>query len=59
MIPNDLPVTRAYRNFRQLAQEEAKSRIWGGIHFEFESLASQGACTLLADYAADNTLRTR
>jgi hypothetical protein len=52
-------ITRAYNGFRQLADEEAKSRIWGGIHFEFESLASTGACTLLADYAFDNVLRRR
>jgi hypothetical protein len=59
MVPTGAPVTRAYNGFRQLADEEAKSRIWGGIHFDFESLASTGACTLLADYAVDNTLRRR
>ena len=58
-IPNGAPVTRTYAGFRALANEEAKSRIWGGIHFEFESLASQGVCTQLADYAADNVLRRR
>jgi hypothetical protein len=52
-------VTRPYAGFRQLADEEARSRIWGGIHFEFESLASKGACGQLADYAADNVLRRR
>jgi len=40
-----------------ITDEEAKSRIWGGIHFQFESQASQGACTLVADYVVDNTLR--
>jgi hypothetical protein len=50
-------IVRNYNGFRQLADEEAKSRIWGGIHFEFESQASMGACTLLADYVVDNTLR--
>jgi hypothetical protein len=58
-IPNAAAVTRGYAGFRMLANEEAKSRIWGGIHFEFESLASQGVCTQLADYAADNVLRHR
>ncbi len=58
-VPNGTPVTRAYAGVRQLADEEAKSRIWGGIHFEFESLASRGVCSLLADYAADNLLRPR
>jgi hypothetical protein len=50
-------IVRSYNGFRQLADEEAKSRIWGGIHFQFESLASYGACTLVADYVVDNTLR--
>jgi hypothetical protein len=50
-------IVRSYNGFRQLADEEAKSRIWGGIHFQFESLASAGSCTLLADYVVDNTLR--
>jgi hypothetical protein len=59
VVPGGPTVTRAYNGFRQLADEEARSRIWGGIHFEFESLASKGSCTLLADYAADNTLRKR
>jgi hypothetical protein len=56
-IPGSAALTRSYNGFRQLADEEAKSRIWGGIHFQFESLASMGSCTLLADYVVDNTLR--
>jgi hypothetical protein len=52
-------VTRAYNGFRQLADEGGVSRIWGGIHFAFETQASLGACTRLGDYAADNVLRRR
>lgn len=52
-------VTRRYNGFRQLADEGGQSRIWGGIHFQFETLASFGSCTRLADYAADNVLRAR
>lgn len=52
-------VTRRYNGFRQLADEGGRSRVWGGIHFEFETLASFGSCTRLADYAADNVLRAR
>lgn len=59
LVPNAAAVTRAYAGFRALAHEEARSRIWGGIHFEFESRASQGVCTQLADYAADHVLRRR
>ena len=52
-------VTRSYNGFRQLADEEAYSRIWGGIHFLFETLSSLGSCTQLGDYAVDNVLRKR
>jgi hypothetical protein len=51
--------TRAYNGFRELADEQAYSRIWGGIHFLSETLSSLGACSALADYAADNVLRPR
>ena len=57
LVTGATPVTRSYNGFRQLADEEAKSRIWGGIHFEFESQASMGSCSLVADYVFDNTLR--
>ncbi len=58
-VANAPAVTRRYNGFQQLADEEAKSRIWGGIHFEFESLASRGSCSLVADYGIDNALRRR
>jgi hypothetical protein len=51
--------TKTYNGFRQLADEEAKSRIYGGIHFQFDTTASMGVCTLLADYAFENHLRPR
>ena len=57
VVPDGQPIVRSYNGFRQLADEEAKSRIWGGIHFEFESTASKGACTQVADYVVENTLR--
>lgn len=49
--------TRTYNNFRELANQEADSRVWGGIHFMFETLSSLGQCSRLGDYAADNVLR--
>ena len=51
--------TRSYNGFRELADQQAYSRIWGGIHFLHETLSSLGACSALADYAADNVLRPR
>jgi hypothetical protein len=55
----NLDITRPYNGFRELADEEQRSRVYGGIHFEFDQLASMGVCTLLADYAVDNHLRAR
>ncbi|MCA1585364.1 MAG: vanadium-dependent haloperoxidase [Acidobacteria bacterium] len=52
-------VTRAYNGFRQLADEAGRSRIYGGIHFTFDTLASVGVCTPLADYIVDNNLRSK
>jgi hypothetical protein len=51
--------TRQYNGFRQLADQQAYSRIWGGIHFEFETLSSIGQCLRLGDYGVDNVLRKR
>lgn len=51
--------TRQYSRFGQLADEAARSRIYGGIHYTFDSLASVGVCIPLADYAFDNNLRAR
>jgi hypothetical protein len=59
MIDGSPSVTRAYTGFKELADQEAQSRIWGGIHFQFESQVSIGVCTPLADYAVDNYLRRR
>ena len=50
-------ITPRVKRIIDLANEEAKSRIWGGIHFEFESEASMGACSAVADYVVDNMLR--
>lgn len=59
-VPNGGPdVTRSYNGFRQLADEGGVARVWGGIHFTFETQASFGVCTPLGDYVADNALRRR
>jgi hypothetical protein len=52
-------VTRRYNGFRELADEGARSRVLGGIHFTFDTLASFGVCTDLADYVFENSLRRR
>jgi hypothetical protein len=52
-------ISRPFNGFRELANEQARSRIYGGIHFEFDQLASFGQCIPLADYAFDNYMRRR
>ena len=52
-------ITRSYNGLRQLADEEERSRVLGGIHFTFDNRASFGVCVLLADYVVTNYLRRR
>jgi hypothetical protein len=56
-MTNGTANTRRYNGFREMADEEARSRVYGGIHFTFDNLASVGACTALADYVFDNSVR--
>jgi PAP2 superfamily len=52
-------ITRAYNGFRQLADEAARSRVYGGIHFNFDTTSSFGVCIPLGDYIFENTFRPR
>jgi hypothetical protein len=63
---NDMPVTamwhngtavaatRNYAGFWQVAQEQERSRVWGGIHYSFDGEASQEVCPRVADWAFSN-----
>jgi hypothetical protein len=52
-------VTRNYSNFWAVAEDQAVSREYGGIHFHFDTTASQEVCPKVARYAFDNFLRPR
>lgn len=52
-------VTRSYHAFSELALQQARSRVYGGIHFDFELTASQESCVKVADYIHDNYMRLR
>jgi hypothetical protein len=52
-------VTRPYASFWQMAVDQANSRIYGGIHFSFENLASQEACPKVARYVFENYTQSR
>jgi hypothetical protein len=50
-------VSRPYTRFSQLAEDQANSRIYGGIHFRYESIASQQACPKVAEYVNARFMR--
>ena len=50
-------ITREFASLSQLADTVAKSRIWGGIHYQFDTDASQVACTKVAEYVFANFMR--
>jgi hypothetical protein len=70
---NDMPVTivwrspddlsnaavRNYAGFWQAAQEQERSRVWGGIHYSFDGEASQVVCPKVAAFAVANYMTPR
>jgi hypothetical protein len=57
--PSGPGITRSYNGFRQLADEAARSRVYGGIHFNFDTTSSYGVCGPLGEYVFENTFRRR
>jgi hypothetical protein len=50
-------VPKSYTGFWQFAEDEADSRIYGGIHFRFDNDASQVVCSEVAEYVHDTKMR--
>jgi hypothetical protein len=50
-------VTRSYEGFWDAADEAARSRIYGGIHFTVDSVAGQGIGVNVANHIMDNRLQ--
>ncbi|HET9473098.1 MAG TPA: vanadium-dependent haloperoxidase [Steroidobacteraceae bacterium] len=46
-----------YTSLWQLGNDEAWSRIWGGIHFRIDIDEAQASCTQVADYLYDNYMQ--
>jgi hypothetical protein len=46
--------TRYYTGFRQMADEQARSRVYGGIHFQFDNEPSQQVCPKVVDFVAQH-----
>src|SRR5262245_35137749 len=53
-----LNVTRHYNGFRDAADEEAESRIFGGIHFRFDCVAGQQIGRDVGSYVVANFLKS-
>lgn len=51
--------TRSYTGFWDLAEQQARSRVLGGIHFQFDSDASQAACVKVPEFTASQFMLPR
>jgi hypothetical protein len=51
--------TRSYVGFTAMADEEANSRIYGGIHFRFDNVAGQSLGRNVANYLFLNIMKPR
>jgi hypothetical protein len=51
--------TRSYLGFTAMANEEERSRVWGGIHFTFDQVAGQSAGRNVANYVFLNFMKPR
>jgi hypothetical protein len=51
--------TRSYAGFDAMADEAARSRVYGGIHFTFDNVAGQSIGRNVANYVFQNFMRPR
>jgi hypothetical protein len=51
--------TRSYTGFSNMADEAARSRVYGGIHFTFDNVAGQSVGRNVANYIFANVMRPR
>jgi hypothetical protein len=58
-LPGNADVARPFQGFWQLAEHQAASREYGGIHFHFDTTASQEACPKVAGYIFGNYMRPK
>lgn len=58
-LADDRVVTRSFHSFAQAAEEASHSRIYGGIHFDFDSAAGLTAGRALGSHVVANFLNAR
>ena len=51
--------TRSYAGFSVMANEQARARVYGGIHFTFDNVAGQSVGRNVANYIFANVMRPR
>ena len=51
--------TRSYAGFGAMADEQARARVYGGIHFTFDNVAGQSVGTNVANYVFSKIMRPR
>jgi hypothetical protein len=51
--------TRSYAGFGAMADEQARARVYGGIHFTFDNVAGQSIGQNVANYVFQNLMRPR
>ena len=51
--------TRSYAGFGAMADEQARARVYGGIHFTFDNVAGQSVGTSAANYIFSNVMKPR
>lgn len=51
--------TRSYTGFSVMANEQARARVYGGIHFTFDNVAGQSVGRNVANYIFANVMRPR
>lgn len=51
--------TRSYAGFGAMADEQARARVYGGIHFTFDNVAGQSVGTNVANYVFAKFMRPR
>ena len=52
-------VARPFAGFWQIAEHQAASREYGGIHYHFDTTASQEVCPKVAGYIFANYMRPK
>jgi hypothetical protein len=58
-INGNADVTRTFAGFQQVSEHQAISREYGGIHYHFDTTASQEICPKIANYAFANFMRPK